>query len=423
MSPAATGAAPDDTIARARLALNVACSRLPHLSGIARTIEILADDRVPTAGITAGGRLLVNGDWFRSLGPEAGVFVIAHELMHLCLRSHDRGVNVDHATFNAAHDYVINDMLSEDLGQAVPAGGLWHPGARDMSAEQLVAMLRRGDLSMPRAVATPRSGMGAALAAAGLTSPTESVRHGPGSCDVIDDDEERRLFPDDTEAHRAAARARVRTAVENTDALETSSQAIFTAFKGGLSGDVGDLRVEAIEARHAPPWEEALVHWLESAMPGRRSFARPSRRQDSCGDAVLAGRLRHGWAIHVILDTSGSMAWAMQRVIGEIATFCESAQVAAVHVLQCDTGVTVDEWITPDELRAYRIRGLGGSDLRPAMKRLRRDPAVESVVIVTDGVIDYLKRPPPYSVFWALTQEVPEWFGFRPRYGTRILIE
>lgn len=423
MSPAAGGATPDDTIQRVSLALNLACSRLPHLSGIARTIEIRPDDRVPTAGITAGGRLLVNGDWFQSLAHDDGVFVIAHELMHLCLRSHDRGMEVDHETFNAAHDYVINDMLMEDLLQVVPAGGLWHPGARDMSAEQLVAMLRRGDLSMPKAVATPRTDLGAALAAAGVTSPTGTEGRGPGSGDVIDDDQERRLFPDDTEAHRAAARARVRTAVENADALGTSSQVIYAACMGGLSSGLGEQRVEPLEGCYAPPWEAALVHWMESTMPGRRSFARPSRRQASCGDAVLAGRLRHGWAIHVILDTSISMQFAIQKVLGEIATFCESAQVAAVHILQCDTRVTVDEWIAPDELRAYRILGLGGSDLRPAMKRLRRDPAVEAAIIITDGMIDYLKRPPPYSVLWALTDEPPEWCRFRPRYGTKIRIE
>ena len=46
--------------------------------------------------------------------------------------------------FNYAHDYIINDMLRHALGvDAIPAGGLDMPGAREKSAEEIVVEMRR----------------------------------------------------------------------------------------------------------------------------------------------------------------------------------------------------------------------------------------------------------------------------------------
>ncbi len=71
------------------------------------------------------------------------MFVLAHEMLHLALRTHDRARGADRTEFNYAHDYIINDILRAELGQAVPAGGLDMPGARDRSAEEIVLEMRR----------------------------------------------------------------------------------------------------------------------------------------------------------------------------------------------------------------------------------------------------------------------------------------
>src|SRR4051812_23018252 len=108
----------------AKRAMSMVCANLPHLSGLAAVVEISADSRVKTAGVTASGRVLVSPAWFPTLTLPEATFVMAHELMHLCLESHQRGLGTDPRTFNIAHDYIINDILVQELSMPVPADGL-----------------------------------------------------------------------------------------------------------------------------------------------------------------------------------------------------------------------------------------------------------------------------------------------------------
>jgi predicted metal-dependent peptidase len=95
-------------------------------------------------GVFASGRLLVNADFVGKLTDQEVVFILAHELYHLALRTHDRSKGTDGKLFNIAHDYIINDILREELGfHAIPAGGLDWPGARTLSAERLIVEMAK----------------------------------------------------------------------------------------------------------------------------------------------------------------------------------------------------------------------------------------------------------------------------------------
>jgi predicted metal-dependent peptidase len=93
--------------------------------------------------------------------------------------------------------------------------------------------------------------------------------------------------------------------------------------------------------------------------------------------------------------------------------------VNQVHILQCDVGVTADEWLDPGELAGYKITGFGGSDMSPAMDELTADPEVDAVLVLTDGYIDYPAEEPPYSVLWGLVDGDP---NFQPAYGTAVQV-
>src|SRR5438477_12774806 len=111
----------------------------PYLVGLIQKVFVKFDRRVETMGIFASGRLMINPDFVRSLSEADLQFVLAHELYHLVLRTHDRAVGTDMLTFNYAHDYIINDMLREELRRdSIPAGGLDLRGARLMSAEKII---------------------------------------------------------------------------------------------------------------------------------------------------------------------------------------------------------------------------------------------------------------------------------------------
>ncbi len=353
-----------DAVRKARLTLRMACASLPHLSGVANVIRIVVDARVATAGITATGRLLVNPDWFNGIDLADASFVMAHEMLHLCLGSHDRGIGTEHAVFNWAHDYIINDMLADEFGRRPPRGGLEYPGARDLSAERIITLMRGGWVPSPAPL--PRSTMRAALEDAGLLPETRRDL-GPGTGDVIPIQEERNLFPDADPASEQQARQRVSAA---------AAKALSLAKLKGRLDEIERVRppsaphdrtavANAMRGLYAPPWELAMQNWMEAAAPGPRSYARPSRRDAGHADAVLAGRSRVGWTLHAVLDTSGSMQDQIARVLGLIASFCESAGVGQV---QSSSATSASHAMSGSSRRSYAAtpsRVLAGAICRP----------------------------------------------------------
>jgi predicted metal-dependent peptidase len=232
---------------------------------------------------------------------------------------------------------------------------------------------------------------------------------------VLHGDLEKQWFPDaDGKAQQARARE-----VREQAARATSLQALMESMRGRGKGDdpAGqENTVAALRGWYRPPWELALQRWLESAAPSDRSYARPSRRGADRKDVVLPGRKREGWTLHIVLDTSGSMADEVPRALGAVADFCEAIGVEEIHLIQCDTAVGSDEILAPAEVARWRVTGFGGSDLTPAMLRLAENPEVSAAIIVTDGDIDYPQHALPYNVLWVL----PAWKNpgeFTPRYG------
>ena len=122
----------------------------PYLAGLIQQVQVQLDRRVETMGVFASGRLLVNPDFVRSLSAGDLLFVLTHELYHLMLRTHQRGEGTDPLDFNFAHDYIINDLLREELQQpTIPAGGLDWPGARHLSAEKILGEMERDPENRP----------------------------------------------------------------------------------------------------------------------------------------------------------------------------------------------------------------------------------------------------------------------------------
>jgi predicted metal-dependent peptidase len=414
----------------ARSALRMASVSLPHLSGLAHLVRLAVEPRIRTAGIFPSGRLVLNPEWFGRLSLDEATFVVAHELLHLALRSHERSGDMDRGLFNYAHDLIINDMLREALKQSVPAGGLHEPGARHQSAEAITDRLRRerGEgwtwwSQSWEGGPTPSSGpavtaLGAALRQAGLGVEPEAGGSEPEApeLDVLPEALERAWFPGLDRADEARLRGKIRREALRSVSLEVLQRSMERAAGPGDSDAGGaSAAVEALHSAARPPWELGLQRWMEEAAPGPRTYARPSRRGADRSDLVLVGRRREGWTLHVVLDTSGSMTQELARALGAVAVFCESLDVQRIRMLQCDAEVTKDEVVTPQELARYEVAGFGGSDLGPALRRLAEDPEVEAAVVLTDGWIDYPAQPMPYAVLWALTQHNPE---FRPSYGS-----
>jgi predicted metal-dependent peptidase len=414
---------PHETLARIAKGLRLVTVPLPHLSGLAAAVRVELDQRVPTMGIFASGRLLANPSFVATLKENELVFVLAHELLHLALRTHDRAKGSGRIEFNYAHDYIINDILRAELGfTTIPAGGLDMPGARTKSAEQIVLEMRKNGESMP---SRTRVWDGQAVSARGAFGPgspkdAKAGRKEDGDAevgDVLDEQRERDWFPQDSDAQAEQARK-----IEEMAARSLALAQAMAAMRGrGTDPGASQQAVIALRGLYRTPWEMALQKWLESAAPGERTFMRPSRRGADRHDVVLPGRKRESWMLNVVLDTSGSMTDEVPRALGAIADFCDAIAVDQIRLMQCDTAVTADDVLSPEQLAAYQVSGYGGSDLTPALLALADDPRVTAAVVVTDGDVALPADEMPYDVLWVLPANGNP--GFRPPYGHVITMQ
>lgn len=421
-------------------ALHLVCVSLPHLSGLAQLIRVHTDLRVATAGIFPSGRLVVNPKWFSQLDLSESTFVVAHEIMHLAMRSHDRSTQSDFDLFNIAHDYIINDILAVALDSPIPAGGLELDGARKVSAESLVQMLRKDSrfagetpqspwnrevtaIQQSGRIVAVNTALADAVRKSGMFDPVEGGRvesrtgGETGSqvlCDVLPDNLENDWFPDSNPLERAKVRRKIEISARKALSLGLIKAHADEILLRSTEPAEFESVVSAMRTCYRPPWESALQRWFETITPGARSYVRPSRRGADRTDVVLPGRMREGWTLHLVLDTSGSMWSELIKIMGVIASFCEGMNVDQVHILQCDVDVTKDDYVSPDRLYDYTIAGYGGSDMSPAMIQLARDPEVEAAIVLTDGCIEYPADAMPYDVLWVLTDKNT---SFSPKYG------
>jgi predicted metal-dependent peptidase len=401
------------TLDRIMRGLRMVTVPFPHLTGLAAAVRVDLDDSVPTMGIFASGRLVANPAFTARLSANDLLFVLAHELLHLALRTHDRAVGSGRLEFNYAHDYIINDMLREALGVSkIPAGGLDMPGAREKSAEEIVLEMRRNASSTQ---SRTQVWEGATVTIDQVLGGSKQSSQGNAG-DVLDVQRERQMFPED--AAEQAARVR---AVRD---LAAKGMAIAKAMgiMKGRGADAGSMQqqVRALRGIYRTPWQVALQRWLEGVSPGERTFMRASRRGAERTDIVMPGRQRHSMMLNVILDTSGSMADEIPFALGAIADFCEATGIDDIRVIQCDTAVTSDEMLSPTELAEYDIRGYGGSDLTPALMALCEDPRVTAAIVITDGDITYPTEQMPYAVLWAVPGDTT---SFAPPYGRVITMQ
>ena len=130
-------------VARARHALRLVCAEMPHLAGLAHLVRVVPTRYFDVAAVGPTGVVCVNPDLFGKMPLADAAFVLAHELLHLALDTHGRQGEANPHLVNVAHDYVINDMLSADMGRGVPLHGLVRQGARNESLESLVVGLSK----------------------------------------------------------------------------------------------------------------------------------------------------------------------------------------------------------------------------------------------------------------------------------------
>ena len=90
--PVTSSAQDHATLERITRAMRDLTVPFPHLAGLIAVMRVALDDSVPTMGVFASGRMVANRQFTARLSDADLTFVLAHEVLHLALRTHERAV-------------------------------------------------------------------------------------------------------------------------------------------------------------------------------------------------------------------------------------------------------------------------------------------------------------------------------------------
>lgn len=160
-------------------------------------------------------------------------------------------------------------------------------------------------------------------------------------------------------------------------------------------------------------WKEALSQFVTKTLGGDHSWSRCSRHALGRG-MYLPGKTDMKIKAALILDTSGSYLQDLPKFLAEFKSLVESFGKYEITLVQCDAEVQdVKNYDaeTPMEFDKFEVKGGGGSDFRPAFKRLRElGDDFNCCITFTDGYISMPTYPPPYPTLFVLTPDADKNF-------------
>ena len=160
-------------------------------------------------------------------------------------------------------------------------------------------------------------------------------------------------------------------------------------------------------------WKEALSQFVTKTLGGDHSWSRCSRHALGRG-MYLPGKTDMKIKAALILDTSGSYLQDLPKFLAEFKSLVESFGKYEITLVQCDAEVQdVKNYDaeTPMEFDKFEVKGGGGSDFRPAFKRLRElGDDFNCCITFTDGYISMPTYPPPYPTLFVLTPDADKDF-------------
>jgi predicted metal-dependent peptidase len=342
-------------------------------------------DGVPTAGVARDGTLVVNEDFAAQLTEPQIRGLLAHEVLHPALGVFERLGSRKMRVWNAAHDFVINAIITDFAGSTgggleLPPNGLLDRQFDHMAAEEVYDKLLE---SVSEALVFGLSG-------------------GIGS-DLRDDLAE---TADGQAAHRGDQSAQ--RSFDKT--WQTTLEAARQTHEAQMGQGSLPARLQAILDEIKDPkvsWQTVLSQWLgENGCKADTTYQRPSRRSEAAGE-ILPGVLKTGLPdVTILWDTSGSMNGLAGSILSEVASITGELGLT-VRLIICDAAIHADvEGLDKPEDFIPHIAGGGGSDFGPAFDRLRGEGNTSVVVAFTDG---YISVPPTQpeclgGVLWCLTE-------------------
>lgn len=396
-----------------------------RFSVLAKNMTLVMDDSLPHIAATRPDlTLLVNPTKFveKTTGPGwdhakqqvAATLILFHEMDHHILgfwARCDRG-GFDPMVFNLAQDIVIAEMIERLLPAAASIHDEWGaatcrsfkfpPGK---SSEFYYHLLVQNQQDQPNQPDRELSG---------CAQPQTENSNSESGDDASD------------EASGSAAQGLPATQVRKLVSEAQEAMKSVRAKTRGIGSIGADIDLELAQIQQPVDWGEVLRECIGYAMTQVRgsthtNWAMSSRRQCGIGFGygrpIIPAQVSYAPSVAIVVDTSGSMMDWLDKAAMHAWTAVHHCK--RVRVLSCDYRVTADVLVSSQEELRSAIKGGGGTDMKPAFRRLVSDTEQPDVVIcITDGDIGSLGDEPDWNHIWLTNNK-----SFDPAWGQHILVE
>ena len=158
-------------------------------------------------------------------------------------------------------------------------------------------------------------------------------------------------------------------------------------------------------------WREQLRNYMINVCAGRgdSTWAKPNRRWLHEGIYMPSQISESIGGIVVGIDTSGSInREALTSAISELISICDTTTPERVDLLYWDTKVAGHETYFEGDYgniaKSTKPKGGGGSSSFKVFEYIKKELVMQpvSVIMITDGYIDYPETSPLYPVLWVI---------------------
>lgn len=367
----------------------------------------LSDVLDPTTDTAAtNGRVIKwNPDFVARLSDEEVRFVLLHEVLH-CAHGHFWRLPLNEDG-NVAGDYVINAVLRDVAGIAMPKGGLYDKRFKGMAEEEVLAALASTPPPLP-----PPDGPGDA-GDAGEAGTDSQPGTGTGKPDGKPDKVADRGGCGGFEAPAAdkptqpGSAAQAPTLRQEWDRAVVQAAQVAQSLAQGSMPAVAQRALDRVRAAAQPDWRAETADFVRSAIADRADWSRQARRMATAPVLYPRRRADQVGLVVFVRDTSGSVDSAtvatfnahIRDLIADIG--CEALIIDADAAVQAEHRITAGDDV-PD-----RAKGGGGTDFRPAFDRVaelaEEGERIAGVVYLTDLCGMFPSEAPDVPSLWAST--------------------
>jgi predicted metal-dependent peptidase len=343
--------------------------RTPFFATLALFARIEPSESVEAAA-TDGRSVFVNPTLFQSLTAPQQDELLLHEVMHAALLHVPRRGTRDPQLWNVACDIVVNGLIADIEGVALPPDALRDPRREKLSVEEVYELLQR-DPQPPQARRVDL-----------LDLPHGHSGEGGAESDSIASGRQAALEAHWRDAHQHAGMIALHVAQGR--------------LPSGLARELGMLSPARLD------WHAHLWRYIVQTPSDFAGFDRRFVHQGLYLEALSSDSVH----VFVCVDTSGSVDERQIRaLVGEVQGILRAYPHVVCELFYADADVYGPYDLTAHGEIPPPIGG-GGTDFRPffAAVRERYDGREQAVcVYLTDGYGDFPAEPSDLPTLWVVT--------------------